>query len=29
MAAIDHTVIVYKNGEYIKNPFVFNEDGTC
>lgn len=29
MAAIDHTVIVYENGEYIKNPFAFNEDGTC
>lgn len=29
MAAIDHTVIVYKNGEYIKDPFVFDEDGAC
>ena len=27
MAAIDHTVIVYKNGEYVKDPFMFNEDG--
>ena len=27
MAAIDHTVIVYKNGEYVKDPFVFGEDG--
>ena len=28
MATIDHTVIVYKNGGYVKNPFVFDEDGT-
>lgn len=27
MAAIDHTVICYKNGEYVKDPFVFDEDG--
>ena len=27
MAAIDHTVIVYKNGEYVKDPFMFDEDG--
>ena len=26
MAAIDHTVIVYKNGEYVRDPFVFDED---
>ena len=29
MAAIDHTVIVYKNGEYVKDPFVFDEDCAC
>ena len=27
MATIDHTVIVYKNGEYVRDPFLFNGDG--
>ena len=27
MAAIDHTVIVYKNGEYLKNPDTYDENG--
>ena len=27
MAAIDHTVIVYKNGEYLKEPDLWDEDG--
>lgn len=27
MAAIDHTVIVFKNGEYMKEPRTFNDDG--
>lgn len=26
MAVIDHTVIVWKNGEYMPNPFIFDED---
>lgn len=27
MAAIDHTVIVYKNGEYLKEPYTYDEEG--
>ena len=27
MAAIDHTVIVYKNGEYVKDPDTYDENG--
>ena len=27
MAAIDHTVIVYKNGEHLKNPDSYDENG--
>lgn len=26
MAAIDHTVIVFKNGEYMKHPYTFDEE---
>ena len=27
MAAIDHTVIVYKNGDYLKDPDTYDENG--
>lgn len=27
MAAIDHTVIVYKNGNYLKSPDIYDENG--
>lgn len=27
MAAIDHTVIVYKNGEHLKEPYTYDDEG--